>query len=62
MTCELVVVDCWARKGLQIHEAIVDGYLKGMELRESDKVLVIDLLPNRTLLQKQYCKQKPIAR
>ena len=45
---------CWARKGLPIHEAIVEGYLKGVELRESDKVLVIDLLPNRTLSEKEF--------
>lgn len=36
-----------ARKGLIIHDAIVDAYLKGLTLGANDKVLLVDILPNR---------------
>ena len=43
------------RKGLPIHDAIIDAYMKRMSFAESDKVLLVDLMPNRHGLSKIDC-------
>ena len=35
------------RKGLPVHVSIIEGYMKGLPLREEDRVVVFDILPNR---------------
>ena len=39
--------DVKSRKGVAVHDAIIDGYFKSLTLRQNDKVLIVDLLPNR---------------
>lgn len=35
------------RKGVPVHIAIIEAYVKGLALKEEDKVIVFDVLPNR---------------
>ena len=32
---------------MALHGSIVDGYLDGLDLKEQDRVIFLDLLPNR---------------
>lgn len=32
---------------MAVHDAIIEGYFRSLTLREHDKVLIVDLLPNR---------------
>ena len=40
---------CSCRKGIPCHEQIVDGLLQNMPIGAGDRVLFLDLLPNRFL-------------
>ena len=35
------------RKGIPCHKAIIDTYLQGMEIRDQDRVVIVDIVPNR---------------
>ena len=35
------------RKGLAVHNGIIDAYLNGLTRDPEDKVIVFDILPNR---------------
>ena len=35
------------RKGIPCHASILNGLLEGMEIGDADKIIFVDLLPNR---------------
>lgn len=43
----MAVSSYFLRKGTPVHIAVIEAYLKGLDLKEEDKVIVFDVLPNR---------------
>lgn len=36
------------RKGIAVHHSILEGYMDGMDIKAEDRLIVCDLVPNRT--------------
>ena len=36
-----------ARKGVEAHKKILEAYMSGMDIKAEDRLLVVDLVPNR---------------
>ena len=35
------------RKGIPVHSGIVDGIMKGMNIKPEDRIIFVDIIPNR---------------
>lgn len=35
------------RKGVKAHQGVLEAYVKGMDVKDTDRFIVIDLIPNR---------------
>ena len=35
------------RKGVKAHRGVLEAYIKGMEVKDTDRFIVFDLVPNR---------------
>lgn len=50
------------RKGIQAHRGILESYMKGMDVKDTDRFIVLDLVANRRGFQRFFKMKLRAAR